>query len=270
MRRYLTIGGRLSRAVSDDPERNGISRLDEMMSGAVRSILRSSSLFPLLYSYIAYVITDCRCDSAEFSLDTDWIVYVAGFYSQLASKVIRTGSVQVVVYLERHVVLFEYFVSLYIYNNQTTSIENCRKLLWDQQKESRWKIRHQRGKANLQKGSRFHKFCRRNNLRLKFKEYISDKPIISFQNNKKPIPKHWKIRNINQRFIIKKLLTTTYNKGKYYKLEIEVKDRFQHLAPLDQAQYKELLRNLEPWKQLHTKLKSKYYHILPNVLYFRE
>ena len=107
--------------MSDDPERNGISRLDEMMSGAVRSILRSSSLFPLLYSYIAYVITDCRCDSSEFSLDTDWIVYVAVFYSQLASRVIRTRSVRLVVYLVRHVVLSEYFVSLYICNNQTAS-----------------------------------------------------------------------------------------------------------------------------------------------------
>ena len=58
----------------------------------------------LLYSYNVYVITNRRCDSAEFSYNTDRIVYVAGFYSQLASKVIRTGSVQVVVYLERHVV----------------------------------------------------------------------------------------------------------------------------------------------------------------------
>ena len=44
----------LSRAVSDDPERNGISRLDEMMSGAVRSILRSISY--LLYWYSLSVI----------------------------------------------------------------------------------------------------------------------------------------------------------------------------------------------------------------------
>ena len=55
--------------MSDDPVRNGISRLDEMMSGAVRSTLRSISLmvaYTLLYS----------CDSAEFSLDTDWLVCV--------------------------------------------------------------------------------------------------------------------------------------------------------------------------------------------------
>ena len=40
-------------AVSDDPERNGISRLDEMMSGVVGSTLRSISLMvacTLLYS----------------------------------------------------------------------------------------------------------------------------------------------------------------------------------------------------------------------------
>ena len=35
----------LSMAVSDDPERNGISRLDEMMSGAVRSILDRVACF---------------------------------------------------------------------------------------------------------------------------------------------------------------------------------------------------------------------------------
>ena len=35
----------LSRAVSDDPERNGISRLDEMMSGVVRSILDRVACF---------------------------------------------------------------------------------------------------------------------------------------------------------------------------------------------------------------------------------
>ena len=35
----------LSRAVFNDPERNGISRLDEMMSGAVRSILDRVACF---------------------------------------------------------------------------------------------------------------------------------------------------------------------------------------------------------------------------------
>ena len=80
-----------------------------------------------------------------------------------------------------------------------------KKQLRHQQKESRCKIRHQREKANIQKGSRFHEFCRRNNLTIEFKEHISDKPIISFRNNEKPIPNHWRIKNINQKFVIKNL-----------------------------------------------------------------
>ena len=48
----------------------------------------------LLYSYNSLRVTDCRCGSAELSCRTDWFVYVAGFYSQLASRVIHTGSVQ--------------------------------------------------------------------------------------------------------------------------------------------------------------------------------
>ena len=59
--------------MSDDPVRNGISRLDEMMSGDVRSTLRSISLmvaYTLLYS-LSLSYYRCRCDSAEFSLDTD-------------------------------------------------------------------------------------------------------------------------------------------------------------------------------------------------------
>ena len=128
------------------------------------------------------------------------------------------------------------------------------------------KIIHQKEKANIQKGSRFHEFCRRNNIRLEFKEYISDKPIISFQKNKEFIPNQWRIQNINQRFVIKKLLTTSYRKGKYYKLEIEVADRFQHLNSLKQAQYRQLLQDSDPWKQFHTKLTSKHYHILPNIV----
>ena len=128
------------------------------------------------------------------------------------------------------------------------------------------KIIHQKEKANIQKGSRFHEFCRRNNIRLEFKEYISNVPIIIFHNHKELIHNHWKIRNINQRFVIKKLLTTSYRKGKYYKLEIEVADRFQHLNSLKQAQYRQLLQDSDPWKQFHTKLTSKHYHILPNIV----
>ena len=50
--------------------------------------------------------------------------------------------------------------------------------------------------------------------------------------SKNPLPNHWKIRNINQRFAIRKLLTTTHGKGKYYKLKIEITDKFQHLASM--------------------------------------
>ena len=48
----------LSRAVSDDPERNGISRLDEMMSGAVRSILDRVACFLYCFLYNIYVVAD--------------------------------------------------------------------------------------------------------------------------------------------------------------------------------------------------------------------
>ena len=47
--------------MSDDPVRNGISRLDEMMSGDVRSTLRLISLmvaYTLLYSVSVYLIID--------------------------------------------------------------------------------------------------------------------------------------------------------------------------------------------------------------------
>ena len=91
------------------PERNGISRLDEMMSGVVRSILDRVACFLYCIRISLYVVTDCRCVSAEINSDTDWFVYVAVFYSQLASRVTCTRSVQAVVYLGRHVVLFEYF-----------------------------------------------------------------------------------------------------------------------------------------------------------------
>ena len=74
--------------MSDDPVRNGISRLDEMMSGDVRSTLRSISLmvaYTLLYS-LSLSYYRCRCDSAEFSLDTDWLVCVAEFYRLKKTK----------------------------------------------------------------------------------------------------------------------------------------------------------------------------------------
>ena len=45
----------MSKAVSDDPVRNGISRLNEMMSGAVGSTLRPISFNGCLY-FIVFVI----------------------------------------------------------------------------------------------------------------------------------------------------------------------------------------------------------------------
>ena len=91
------------------PERNGISRLDEMMSGVVRWILDRVAYILYCIRISLYVVTDYRCVSAEISPGTDWFVYVAVFYSQLASRVTCTRSVQADVYLGRHVVLFEYF-----------------------------------------------------------------------------------------------------------------------------------------------------------------
>ena len=105
------------------PERNGISRLDEMMSGVVRSILDRVAC--LLYSYNSLRVTDCRCDSAESSCRTERFVYVVRFYSQLASKVIHTGLVRSGCLSEvpRGVVrILRVIIHLiYICNNQTTS-----------------------------------------------------------------------------------------------------------------------------------------------------
>ena len=135
--------------------------------------------------------------------------------------------------------------------------------LWKQQKENKSKIRKQKEKAHIKRGSRFDEFCRKNNLTILFNEYVSERHLISFQN-KLPLPEHWKIRNINQRFAIKKLLITTYGKGKYYKLEIDIKDKFKNLAPIRQTRYQDLLQELKPWRQLQNNLRSKQYYILPN------
>ena len=132
---------------------------------------------------------------------------------------------------------------------------------WKQQKDKR-KSRKQKNKDNLKRGSRFHDFCLRNNLRMNFNEYTSDKPIIKFRN-KNPLPNHWKIRNINKRFAIRKLLTTSHDKGKYYKLEIEIKDKFQHLAAMKRTQCEDLFKELRPWKHLQTNITAKHYYILP-------
>ena len=112
----------MSKAVSDDPVRNGTSRLDEMMSGVVRSTLRLISLSDCLY-FIVFVIRFIVITNVgvspwrTHSTLKAWLC-CAVFYSQLVPKVTRARSVQAVVYLERHVVSFEYFVSLYNCNNR--------------------------------------------------------------------------------------------------------------------------------------------------------
>ena len=78
--------------MSGIPERNGIPRLDEVMSGVVR--VDTNRMIRLLYSYNSLRVTDRRCCSAELSYRTAWFVYVAGFYSQLMFRVIHTGSAQ--------------------------------------------------------------------------------------------------------------------------------------------------------------------------------
>ena len=135
--------------------------------------------------------------------------------------------------------------------------------LWNQQKNKRKNRKQKKNTEDLKRGSRFHDFCRRNNLKINFNEYTSDRPIISFLN-KSPLPTHWKIKKINQRFAIRKLLTTAHDKGKYYKLEIEIKDKFQHLAAMKQTQCKDLFKELRPWKHLQTNITAKHYYILPD------
>ena len=103
-------------AVSIIPERNGISRLDEMMSGVVG--VDTNRVIRLLYSYNSLRVIDRRCCFTELSYRTNSRCCCAVFYSQLTSKVIHARSVQAVVYLERHVVSFEYFVSLFNRNNR--------------------------------------------------------------------------------------------------------------------------------------------------------
>ena len=60
------------------------------------------------------------------------------------------------------------------------------------------------------------------------------------------------------------MLTTAHDKGKYYKLEIEIKDKFQHIAPIKQNRYRDLLRILKPWTQLRDNLRSTQYRTIPN------
>jgi hypothetical protein len=99
------------------PERNGISRLDEMMSGVARVDV-IIEWFIYSYSYNSYVLQIVDVTRLSFRVELTARCCCAVFYSQLTSKVIHARLVQAVVYFERHVVSFEYFVSLYNRNNR--------------------------------------------------------------------------------------------------------------------------------------------------------
>ena len=98
------------------PERNGISRLDEMMSGVVRvDMIIKWLIYCIRYnSYVLQIVDVARL---SFRVELTARCCCAVFYSQLAPKVTRTRSVQAVVYLECHVVSFEYFRVIVQYNN---------------------------------------------------------------------------------------------------------------------------------------------------------
>ena len=89
-----------------------MSRVEEREGGMRVRVIR------LLYSYNSLRVIDRRCCFTEFSYRTNSRCCCAVFYSQLTSKVIHARSVQAVVYLERHVVSFEYFVSSSTRNNR--------------------------------------------------------------------------------------------------------------------------------------------------------
>ena len=98
------------------PERNGISRLDEMMSGVVRvDVLIEWLIYCIRYN--SYVLQIVDVAPLSFRLELTARCCCAVFYSQLTPKVTRTRSVQAVVYLECHVVSFEYFRVIVQYNN---------------------------------------------------------------------------------------------------------------------------------------------------------
>ena len=72
----------------------------------------------LLYSYNSYVLQIVDVAPLSFRVELTARCCCAVFYSQLAPKVTRTRSVQAVVYLECHVVLFEYFRVIVQYHNR--------------------------------------------------------------------------------------------------------------------------------------------------------
>ena len=76
-------------AVSDDPERNGISRLDEMMSGVV-GVDMLIEWFVYCIRYNSYVLQIVDVAPLSFRVELTARCCCALFYNQLASKVTRT------------------------------------------------------------------------------------------------------------------------------------------------------------------------------------
>ena len=63
--------------MSGNPERNGISRLDEMMSGVVRSILDRVAC--LLYSYNIYVLQIVGATPQSLRVELSGLFMLSGF-----------------------------------------------------------------------------------------------------------------------------------------------------------------------------------------------
>ena len=99
------------------PERNGISRLDEVMSGVV-GVDMLIEWFVYCIRITVYVLQIVGVAPQSFRVELTARCCCAVFYSQLASRVTCARSVQAVVYLERHVVSFEYFRIIVQYNNR--------------------------------------------------------------------------------------------------------------------------------------------------------
>ena len=74
--------------------------------------------FVYSYSYNSYVLQIVDVAPLSFRVELTVRCCCAVFYSQLAPKVIRIRSVQTVVYLECHVVSFEYFRVIVQHNNR--------------------------------------------------------------------------------------------------------------------------------------------------------
>ena len=98
------------------PERNGISCLDEMMPGVVRVDV-TIEWFVYCIRITVYVLQIIDVAPLSFRAELNARCCCVVFYSQLMPRVTRARSVRVVVYLECHVVSFEYFRVIVQYNN---------------------------------------------------------------------------------------------------------------------------------------------------------